>query len=106
MNAAALTRELASAVEAPVLDREGVAPYLLDATEARRLCGCADAVVLAKTADDVARTLAWCYEHDVPPDHARRRQRLREVAEAVEYLVSAEFATGTVLVLDGGLTSA
>lgn len=29
-----------------------------------------------------------------------------EVAEAVEYLVSAEFATGTVLVLDGGLTSA
>jgi 2-keto-3-deoxy-L-fuconate dehydrogenase len=29
-----------------------------------------------------------------------------EVAEAVEYLVSAEFATGTVLVLDGGLTAA
>jgi 2-keto-3-deoxy-L-fuconate dehydrogenase len=28
-----------------------------------------------------------------------------EVAEAVEYLVSAEFATGTVLVLDGGLTA-
>jgi NAD(P)-dependent dehydrogenase (short-subunit alcohol dehydrogenase family) len=29
-----------------------------------------------------------------------------EVAEAVEYLASAEFATGTVLVLDGGLTAA
>jgi NAD(P)-dependent dehydrogenase (short-subunit alcohol dehydrogenase family) len=29
-----------------------------------------------------------------------------EVAEAVEYLISAEFATGTVLVLDGGLTAA
>lgn len=29
-----------------------------------------------------------------------------EVAEAVQYLVSAEFATGTVLVLDGGLTAA
>jgi NAD(P)-dependent dehydrogenase (short-subunit alcohol dehydrogenase family) len=29
-----------------------------------------------------------------------------EVAAAVEYLVSAEFATGTVLVLDGGLTAA
>ena len=29
-----------------------------------------------------------------------------EVAEAVEYLVRAEFATGTVLVLDGGLTAA
>ena len=29
-----------------------------------------------------------------------------EVAQAVEYLVGAEFATGTVLVLDGGLTAA
>ena len=29
-----------------------------------------------------------------------------EIAEAVEYLVSAEFATGTVLVVDGGLTAA
>ena len=29
-----------------------------------------------------------------------------EVAEAVEYLVSAEFATGSILVLDGGLTAA
>jgi len=29
-----------------------------------------------------------------------------EVAEAVEYLVSAEFATGSVLVVDGGLTAA
>lgn len=45
-------------------------------------------------------------------DSLRARQPLGrlgttdEVAEAVEYLVSAEFATGTVLVLDGGLTSA
>ena len=29
-----------------------------------------------------------------------------EIAEAVEYLVTAEFATGTVLVVDGGLTAA
>ena len=29
-----------------------------------------------------------------------------EVAEAVDYLVSAEFATGSVLVVDGGLTAA
>jgi len=29
-----------------------------------------------------------------------------EIAEAVEFLVSAEFATGTVLVVDGGLTAA
>jgi NAD(P)-dependent dehydrogenase (short-subunit alcohol dehydrogenase family) len=29
-----------------------------------------------------------------------------EIAEAVEYLATAEFATGTVLVVDGGLTAA
>ena len=29
-----------------------------------------------------------------------------EVAEAVDYLISAEFATGSVLVVDGGLTAA
>src|ERR671937_3896 len=29
-----------------------------------------------------------------------------EIAEAVEYLATAEFATGTVLVVDGGLTDA
>lgn len=45
-------------------------------------------------------------------DDLRARQPLGrlgttdEVAEAIEYLVSAEFATGTILVLDGGLTSA
>jgi 2-keto-3-deoxy-L-fuconate dehydrogenase len=45
-------------------------------------------------------------------DALRARQPLgrlgttEEVAEAVQYLVSAEFATGTVLVLDGGLTAA
>lgn len=66
MNAGALMRELAAAVDAPVLDGDAVAPYLLDATEARGLRGRADAVVLAKTADDVVRTLAWCYEYDVP----------------------------------------
>ena len=66
MNADTLTRELAAAVDAPVLDGDAVAPYLLDATEARGLRGRADAVVLAQTANDVARALAWCYEHDVP----------------------------------------
>ena len=45
-------------------------------------------------------------------DALRARQPLgrlgttEEIAEAVEYLVSAEFATGTVLVVDGGLTAA
>jgi 2-keto-3-deoxy-L-fuconate dehydrogenase len=45
-------------------------------------------------------------------DDLRARQPLGrlgttdEVAEAVDYLVSAEFATGSVLVVDGGLTAA
>lgn len=45
-------------------------------------------------------------------DALRARQPLgrlgttEEVAEAIEYLVTAEFATGTVLVVDGGLTAA
>jgi NAD(P)-dependent dehydrogenase (short-subunit alcohol dehydrogenase family) len=45
-------------------------------------------------------------------DALRARQPLgrlgttEEIADAVEYLVSAEFATGTVLVVDGGLTAA
>jgi glycolate oxidase subunit GlcD len=66
MNPVALTRELAAAVDSRVLGGDDVGPYLLDATEARGLRGRADAVVLAEKADDVARTLAWCYEHDVP----------------------------------------
>jgi 2-keto-3-deoxy-L-fuconate dehydrogenase len=45
-------------------------------------------------------------------DALRARQPLgrlgttEEIAEAVEYLLTAEFATGTVLVVDGGLTAA
>ena len=45
-------------------------------------------------------------------DALRARQPLgrlgttEEVAEAVDYLLTAEFATGTVLVVDGGLTAA
>jgi FAD/FMN-containing dehydrogenase len=66
MNSVALTRELAAVVDSRVLGGDDVGPYLLDATEARGLRGQADAVVLAEKADDVARTLAWCYEHDVP----------------------------------------
>ncbi len=37
-----------------------------DATETRGIEGRADAVVLPGTAEEVARVLAWCYEHDVP----------------------------------------
>jgi len=39
--------------------------YLSDATESRNLQGKADAVVLPNSTDQVARTVAWCYEHDV-----------------------------------------
>jgi glycolate oxidase subunit GlcD len=42
------------------------ASYLTDATEARGLRGHADAVVLPRTADEVAEVVAWCYDHDVP----------------------------------------
>ncbi len=40
--------------------------YLRDATETRGVAGHAEAVVLPRTTDEVARLLAWCYEHDVP----------------------------------------
>jgi glycolate oxidase subunit GlcD len=60
-----LERELAKIVGA-----EAVAPataaYLGDETEGRGLHGRADAVVLPASAEQVARALAWCYEHDVP----------------------------------------
>ena len=41
------------------------ASYLSDATEARGLRGHADAVVLPRTAEEVAEVVTWCYEHDV-----------------------------------------
>jgi FAD/FMN-containing dehydrogenase len=44
---------------------EGTAAYLRDETEASGFRGRADAVVLPGSADEVARVLAWCYEHDV-----------------------------------------
>ena len=51
--------------DALVLD--GVpAAYLTDATEARGLRGRADAVVLPRTAAEVAEVVSWCYERDVP----------------------------------------
>src|SRR5262249_762382 len=37
-----------------------------DATETRGIEGHADAVVFPRSADEVARVLVWCYEHDVP----------------------------------------
>jgi glycolate oxidase subunit GlcD len=40
--------------------------YLSDATESRNLKGRADAIALPQNAGQVAETVRWCYEHDVP----------------------------------------
>jgi glycolate oxidase subunit GlcD len=40
--------------------------YLVDETEGRGLRGRADAVVLPASTEEVARVVAWCYEHEVP----------------------------------------
>lgn len=40
--------------------------YLFDATDARRTRGHADAVVLPRNLEDVARAFSWCYERGVP----------------------------------------
>ncbi|MDQ6778153.1 MAG: FAD-binding protein, partial [Actinomycetota bacterium] len=40
--------------------------YLSDATESRNLRGRADAIALPRSAEEVARVVRWCYEHDVP----------------------------------------
>jgi glycolate oxidase subunit GlcD len=40
--------------------------YLVDFTEDQGVRGHADAVVLPASAAEVARVVAWCYEHDVP----------------------------------------
>jgi glycolate dehydrogenase FAD-linked subunit len=39
--------------------------YLADATESRNLRGKADAIALPADADEVTKTVAWCYEHDI-----------------------------------------
>jgi glycolate oxidase subunit GlcD len=57
-----LERELRAAFGAPVLNGTP-AEYLTDFT---RVPGRADAVVLPRTAEQVAAVLAWCYEREVP----------------------------------------
>jgi glycolate oxidase subunit GlcD len=60
----AVLRSLQEAVRAEVVAPR--AQYLADETEGRGLRGRADAVALPRSADEVARVVAWCYEHDVP----------------------------------------
>jgi glycolate oxidase subunit GlcD len=45
---------------------EPPAVYLADDTERRGVVGRADAVALPATTEEVARVVAWCYEHEVP----------------------------------------
>src|ERR1700739_748669 len=64
--AGSIERELTA-----LLGPEAVLPgttraYLTDATESRNLRGRADAVAVPKDAQQVAQTVHWCYEHDVP----------------------------------------
>jgi glycolate oxidase subunit GlcD len=61
-----LSGELA-AIVGPDAVLDGSDPvYSRDATETRGIEGHADAVAFPATTDEVARVLAWCYEHDVP----------------------------------------
>ncbi len=86
----ALTRALAVDHVADGIRVNAVAPGTVDSPWVRRLV------------EDVGESL----------DALRARQPLGrlglpdEIAEAISYLVSAEFVTGSVLVIDGGLTAA
>jgi NAD(P)-dependent dehydrogenase (short-subunit alcohol dehydrogenase family) len=86
----ALTRALAVDHVAEGIRVNAVAPGTVDSPWVRRLV------------EDVGESL----------DALRARQPLgrlglpEEIAEAVSYLISAEFVTGSVLVIDGGLTAA
>ena len=66
MASTTLERDLGSVLPRESILVDGIAAYLGDETEGRGVRGRADAVVLPSTTDEVARTLAWCYEHDVP----------------------------------------
>jgi glycolate oxidase subunit GlcD len=62
----ALERELKTLLGADAVLPGTTRAYLSDATESRNLKGTADAIALPGDADQVAETVAWCYEHDVP----------------------------------------
>src|SRR5918996_4014538 len=64
--ASAIEHELSSLVGSDAVLPGSETAYLSDLTEERGLGGHADAVVLPRSADDVARVVSWCYEHEVP----------------------------------------
>ena len=63
---ASLERELKSLLGPDAVLPGTTRAYLSDATESRNLRGRADAIALPADANQVAQTVAWCYEHDVP----------------------------------------
>ena len=64
--ATAIEHELRSLVGAEAVLPGSETAYLSDLTEERGLGGHADAVVLPRTAEEVAEVVSWCYEADVP----------------------------------------
>jgi glycolate oxidase subunit GlcD len=64
--ATAIEHELRSLVGAGGVLPGSTTPYLSDLTEERGLGGHADAVVLPRSADEVAEVVSWCYEAGVP----------------------------------------
>ncbi len=60
-----LERDLTALLGAESVRPGNTRVYLSDATESRNLRGRADAIALPADADAVARTVRWCYEHDV-----------------------------------------
>jgi glycolate oxidase subunit GlcD len=62
----AIKRELSSLLGPDAVLARTPREYLVDATESRGLRGRADAVVLPRSAQEVARVVQWCYEHDCP----------------------------------------
>jgi len=58
--------ELASVLSPDSVLAEAPTTYLSDETERRGLTRRADAVALPASTVEVARVVAWCYEHDVP----------------------------------------
>jgi glycolate oxidase subunit GlcD len=63
---ASIERELAGLLGPDGVRSGDTRGYLSDATESRSLRGRADAVALPNDAQQVAATVGWCYEHDVP----------------------------------------
>jgi glycolate oxidase subunit GlcD len=62
----AIERELRSLLDADAVLPGSSAEYLSDFTEERGLGGHADAIVLPRSAEEVAQVVAWCYEREVP----------------------------------------